>query len=78
MFKSRKWSEYLTDKRFIRIAVAAAFAAITLIWISGVVDFSSYGEKDAQQYASQLHEQLLQALLWRERLLGSIVVEESN
>ena len=60
MFKSRKWSEYLTDKRFIRIAVAAAFAAITLIWISGVVDFSSYGEKDAQQYASQLHEQLLQ------------------
>ena len=59
MSKGKKPSELITDRRFVRIAVIAAAAAVALIFFSSFVSFGGEKAVDTEAYSSQLRAQLL-------------------
>jgi len=61
MSKSKKLSELLGDKRFIRIAVFVCLSAIILIWLTSFVHFGTDDKAvDTDSYVTQLRSQLLE------------------
>ena len=59
MFRNKSLNDIIADKRFIRIAVIAAFVAIALIFLSSYIGHASDRSIDTEQYATDLHDQLL-------------------
>ena len=59
MLHSRSLNDILADKRFIRIAVIAACAAILLIFLSSYISLKPDSGVDAERYAADLHDSLL-------------------
>lgn len=59
--KKLKLSEWLSDKRVVKIAVIIGTAAILLIGLSSLIDFpDDRGTKEAETYASNMEARLLE------------------
>ena len=60
MLTGKRFSEWLSDKRVIRIAVIVGIIAIILIALTNVIDFSPDEQEQAEAYAARTEERLLE------------------
>ena len=61
MLQGKKLSEWLSDKRVVKIAVIIGTAAILLIGLSSLIHFpDDRGLKEAEAYASNMEARLLE------------------
>ena len=60
MLTGKRFSDWLGDKRVIRIAVIVGIAAILLIGLTKVIDFSDDEQEQAEAYAAHTEDRLLE------------------